>query len=183
MKQEHWLLESAIFLAVSTGVLYAFGGYYDYRIRYEFNIPTITLGHSPETLIHNGASIFFGWLGTSTEFWIALSLVTLITLLLVYVPRQFKTIRISNVVLLSASLGAIISFMSVNLYIPSRAKDNAQSIMRIAPAKKHSLLMRDGSEVKGYTIIGTPSKVAFFSSDKKVLVVPYAEIKRLMTDE
>ncbi len=183
MKQKPWLLESAIFLAVSTGILYAFGGYYDYRFRYEFNIQTITLGHSPETLIRDGASILFAWLGTSTEFWIALSLVALITVLLVYVSRKSKKIRISNAILVSALLGASISYMSVNLFIPSRAKENAQSIMGKAPAKKHSLLMRDGSEVKGYTIIGTPSNVVFLSSDKKVLIVPYAEIKRLTTDE
>ena len=158
MTQKFWLFESAIFLAVSTGILYGFGGYYDYRFRFEFNIQTITLGHSPETLIRDGASILFAWIGTSIEFWIALSLFFLITLLLVYVPKQFKKIRVPNMVILSVLLGTIIIFMSVNLYIPSRAKENAQSIMEKASAKKHLLLMKDGLEVKGYTIIGTTFK-------------------------
>lgn len=182
MNGKHWILESAILLALGTGVLYAFGHFYDYRMRFEFGIHTISLNVSPETFIHDGATVVFAWMGSTIEFWVALSLLLAITILIVFLNRKSRKVHTSGVVLVSLIIGFTVLYVSVIRYIPSRAQYNAHSIEKLASLKRHSLIFENGEMIEGYTIIGTPSKVAFRTTDSRVLVVQYTDIKRIVVN-
>ena len=182
MKEKIWILESAIILALTTGALYAFGHYYNYRMRFEFDIQTISLGISSETFIHDGATVLIAWFGTTKEFWIALLLVSIATAIFLLLSKKYNKPKFSNAVLLSLILGIVISYFSVTQYIPSRAKENAQAIKRLALVNRHALDLRDGSTAAGYTIIGSPSKIAFLTNEIKVMVISNADVKLLRID-
>ena len=179
MKLENKLIDTALLLAVVTGFSYSFGAYFDYRLRYEFNIQNITLDQSPEIIIRDGFAILFSWLGGTLEFWIAVPLIILIIFLMVYVDRKFK----SNWYILFFILIGLIFFRSVNHYIPTRAKNIEQIIKSKAQEMKHVLALKDGTKIKGYTIIGAPLKVAFLSSDQKALIIPYSEIRYIKNND
>ena len=180
MKKKHWILESAILIALGTGILYSFGHYYDYRIRFEFDIHTILLGVSPETLIHDGATILIAWFGSTKEFWVALSLFSVIVILIVFLKRKFQKMNRLNIVSVSLIISLIVLYSSVINYIPSRASIIAEAIEKFATSKRQSLIFGDDEIIEGYTIIGTPLKVAFLTSDNRVLVVQYTDIKRII---
>ncbi len=165
---------------MGTGVLYSFGHYYDYRIRFEFDIHTIPLGVSPETLIHDGATVLLAWIGSTKEFWLALSLLSVITILIVFLYRKFQKINKSTIVPVSLIIGLIVLYSSVINYIPSRAQFIAEAIEKLATSKRQTLIISNDEMVEGYTIIGTQSKVAFLTSDNRVLVVQYTDIKRIV---
>ena len=180
MKVKHWILESAILIALGTGVLYSFGHYYDYRMRFEFDIHTIPLGVSPEILIHDGATVLFAWVGSTKEFWGALFLLSVITILILFLNKKFQKINKTSIVPVSFIIGLIVLYSSVINYIPSRAHFIAEAVERLASSKRQSLILGNDELIEGYTIIGTSSKVAFLTSDNRVLVVQYTDIGRIV---
>ena len=180
MRDKFWIIESAIFLALTTGILYAFGQYYDYRLRFEFDFQTIPLGVATETFIHDGATILIAWTGRTIEFWIAIALVLGIVVTIFLLKKIFRTIQVSSVINLSVILSMVIVYASVTHYIPRRAKSIALSLEKQATLQMHSLYLSNGTVVQGYTIISTSSKVAFLSNDRKVYIVSLSDIEGLM---
>lgn len=181
MKEKHWILESAILIALGTGILYSFGHYYDYRLRFEFDIHTIALGVSPETLIHDGATVMIAWFGSTKEFWVSLPLLALIIVLNVSLKRKFQNINKPANVLVTWIVCLIILYSSIVSYIPSRAQQISTAIEKLALLKRQSLYFDSGEVNLGYTIIGTPTKLAFLTSDNIVLVFHHTEVNRIVS--
>lgn len=180
MKEKHWILESAILITLGTGVLFSLGHYYDFRMRFEFGIPTIPLGISAETLIHDGVTILIVWFGSTKEFWIALSLLIPMAAGFVLLRKKYHRPNKIGLNALLVFLGLAVFYVSVIHYIPSRASAIAESIKRHAALQRQTIILRDHVSIEGYTIIGTPSKIAFLRSDNKVFIVQYSDIQRIV---
>ena len=177
MRAKYWLFESAVLLAIITATLYMFGHYYDYRLRFEFNLQTIPMGLSYDTLLQNGAAVVIGWFANSAEFWLALIIVLFILGMGKFVEIKESYIPFRNVTVFLICLMTV--YYSVSQSIPDRAKNNADSIRSHAAKKLQHLVLEDNTGLHGYTIISTMDRLAFLSNKGQVRVVLNSRIKQI----
>lgn len=179
MKHNHWIFESAILIALGTCILYSLGHFFYYRIRYEFDIHTISLGVPTEVLIHDGATVIFAWFGSTKEFWIALIITSIVLVLYFLINNNLQNFFRVNLLSISMLSTVIILYVSVIKYIPSRAGYNASAIVKLASSKRQLITLNNAETLEGYTIMGTPTKLAFLTFDNIVLVFEHSEIKNI----
>lgn len=180
MKDKNWFVESALLVAVLTGLLYSFGHFYFYRVRYEFGIDTISLGLSYESFIQAGASIVIAWFGRTWEFWAALVLIVVLYLVIQQLTKREYKVAFFNSATLTFVMSLVVIYASVSRYIPQRAATNVAIIEMAAESQRHRLILESDNNKVGYTIIASSSKLAFLSDGGEVSIHSFGNIKQIV---
>jgi hypothetical protein len=173
-----WLLQSSVIVAFVTGVLYAFGANYEYRLLWQLGLANVSIDRSTSDVIYDGLIIVSSWFKTFVPYLILLIATALSVLVWRVLSRKTSWPSKSGLVILAVAV-IVVCAIGINFHLRKRAAAVAGAQKNAAAASEHSVTLADGTRIDGFVVSSVVERTILIDAAGNTRIIPASEIKNV----